>query len=135
MTAPSTERSRGSGALAGLRVLVVEDSFLVATGLARMVEQMGCDVVGPAPGVAAALALIDSPGCDAAIVDINLGTQSAEPVAERLRAAGIPFLFMTGYASPARLTDRFASARRLRKPPDPAVLRDAMMREFTGGRG
>ena len=33
--------------LSGLRVLLVEDSFLVATSITRLLEDLGCRVVGP----------------------------------------------------------------------------------------
>src|SRR5438445_666625 len=42
--------------LAGLRILIVEDTALVAGELVRVLRQAGCVVVGPCPSVPVALA-------------------------------------------------------------------------------
>ncbi|KQN92816.1 hypothetical protein ASE95_09235 [Sphingomonas sp. Leaf231] len=54
-------------------------------------------VVGPAGRVDDAMALVDRGGVDVAMLDVNLGSAMCFPVAERLAALGIPFLFLTGY--------------------------------------
>ncbi|ACL58665.1 response regulator [Methylobacterium nodulans] len=88
----------GSTVLARCRVLVVEDEYFIADDMARALEQLGAEVVGPAPSREHALALIASgERIDAAILDINLQGQSALPVAEALAAKGVPFVFATGY--------------------------------------
>lgn len=84
-------------ALAGKRILVVEDDYLIATDLARTLQAAGASVVGPAPSVDKALALIDAEMVDAAILDVNLNGDKSFPIAEVLHARGIPFLFATGY--------------------------------------
>jgi len=117
-------------ALSDLRVLVVEDVFLTAFRLKTIVEQFGCNVVGPAPSVDDALYLIENIGCDAALLDINLGDESVEPVARRLLALDIPFVFVTGYASPPRDSPLFRERPRLLKPLDPQLLQRVMQREF-----
>jgi hypothetical protein len=38
----------GAGELRGLRILVVEDSFLVADTIRDVLSESGCEVVGPA---------------------------------------------------------------------------------------
>lgn len=43
--------------LSGLRILVVEDNFLLAETLRMLLEDNACEVIGPAPRVAAALPL------------------------------------------------------------------------------
>lgn len=83
--------------LAGKRILVVEDDYLIATDLARTLQAAGASVVGPAPSVDRALALIDAETLDAAILDVNLNGDRSFPIAEVLHARGIPFLFATGY--------------------------------------
>jgi two-component SAPR family response regulator len=127
-TEPRTGSSRES--LSDLRVLLVEDVFLTAFRLKTIVEQFGCDVIGPAPNVEDALDLIDRRGCDAALLDINLGEESVEPVARRLIEMDVPFVFVTGYASPPRESPLFRERPRLLKPLDPALLQRVMKREF-----
>ena len=115
-----------------MRVLVVEDSYLAARSLARMRQDLGAEVVGPAPSVQAAMSLIESKGCDAAVLDINLGSETVEPIARRLDDEGRPYFFISGYASPkTMLADpRFASRRLLSKPVEPVLLNRAVAEEF-----
>ncbi len=80
------------------RILVVEDEYVQADALQQQLEDLGADVLGPVPSVAAALALLAAgPPIDGAILDVGLRDEMAFPVAEALRARGIPFLFATGY--------------------------------------
>ena len=116
--------------LKGMRVLVVEDSFLIAWSLRRILTELGCRVVGPVSTVAQAMRLIEERGCDAAILDVNLGTETSLPIAETLSARSTPFFFVTGYASPALSAHEFQAQRRLRKPLTEATLRNAMLEDF-----
>jgi len=54
--------------LNGLRVLVVEDSPLVATALSDMLAQVGCVVEANAPNMAAAVDAIENKEVQVAIV-------------------------------------------------------------------
>ena len=133
---PSDQVSPGTSArvadiMRGLRVLIVEDSYLTARRLARMIEALGGEVVGPAPSVQAAQHLLDTEGCDAAVLDINLGNETVEPIAARLQESHRPFLFVSGYSSPGFMNERFRSQRLLTKPVEPPALADAI-RELIG---
>jgi DNA-binding response OmpR family regulator len=77
------------------RVLLVEDEVLVALDIAQQIAEAGFEVIGPATSVAKAVALIAERGCDLAVLDVNLGHETAEPIAERLRARGTPFVVLT----------------------------------------
>ncbi|WP_424140598.1 hypothetical protein [Roseomonas chloroacetimidivorans] len=83
------------------RVLVVEDEFFIADDIALELHDAGLDVLGPAPNVAEALVLIEAAASDggiaAAVLDIALQDGRVTPVADALAAAGVPFLFATGY--------------------------------------
>lgn len=82
----------------GRRVLVVEDEALIAMLLETMLEDLECVVLGPAQTVAAALDLLGSGSqIDVALLDFNLGGQPSYPVADALRARGVPVIFCTGY--------------------------------------
>lgn len=113
--------------LRDLSVLVVEDSYFVAVALTQHLRELGCRVVGPAPSVQAAMNLLDRETCDAAILDINLGTETAEPVAAALAARHTPFFFVTGYSSPRLLGSIYESHARLLKPVSSDSLRDALV--------
>ena len=110
-----------TAALAGRRILVVEDEPLIAMMAAVALEEAGCTVVGPAPTLAEALRLAEEERLDAAVLDRNLGGQYSDPVAERLRERGIPFAVVTGYADTGLLPD-FADVPLLAKPFEPDKL-------------
>jgi CheY-like chemotaxis protein len=100
---------------AGLKVLVVEDEMLIAMLLEDMLTDLGCEIVGPVSNVEDALARLEQGGIDAAILDVNLGRGQSYPVAEVLRARGLPFAFATGYGE-AGVDARFKDAPALQKP-------------------
>jgi CheY-like chemotaxis protein len=104
-----------AAALEGIRVLVVEDEFLVATVIEDMLESAGCVVSGPIPRVAEALDAVDHGTYDAAILDVNLGGDRVDPVAGALSRRNIPFAFVTGYGAGA-LPNEYADRPRLCKP-------------------
>ena len=81
-----------------LRVLVVEDEFLITMTIEQCLQDQGCEVVGPAPSVEVALDLIDRERPQAALLDVNLDGRLSTPVAERLSALGTPYLL--GPATP-----------------------------------
>jgi DNA-binding NarL/FixJ family response regulator len=80
------------------RVLVVEDEPLVAIDIASVLENFGYEVVGPAGTAAAALSLLASEGCDAAILDIRLGQETSQDVALELAQGGVPFVILPAYS-------------------------------------
>ena len=87
-------------ALAGRRVLLVEDEALIAMNVADMLDTLGCTVVGPASRVGEAVTAIDTNGdIDAAVLDVNLDGEPSFRVADALVERGIPFLFATGYGA------------------------------------
>jgi len=88
------------GAIAGLKVLIVEDSLLLALELEAGLEDAGVVVVGCAAELSEALSMVEM-DFDVAVLDADLNGQSVAPVAEILRSIGRPFVFATGYADKA----------------------------------
>jgi CheY-like chemotaxis protein len=116
--------------LAGRRMLVVEDEPLIAMLLEDMLADLEMTIAGVAESVPAALDLVETgEGIDAAILDMNLRGRSVEPVAERLAALGIPFLFASGYGADA-LTSKHAGAPVLPKPFRREALEEALQQVF-----
>jgi CheY-like chemotaxis protein len=102
--------------LEGRRVLVVEDETMIAMLVEDMLGDLGCAVVGPAHGLDAALALAEGGGAiDAALLDVNLAGQPVFPLADALRAKGVPLIFSTGYGETG-LREVDAGAPVLQKP-------------------
>ena len=103
-------------ALAGKRILLVEDDYYMVSELAHRLTAMDVTVVATCPGVAEALQAIGAAhDLDGAILDINLAGEMVFPVADSLERLGIPFVFATGY-DPDVVPDRHADKIVLRKP-------------------
>ena len=105
-----------SSRLAGLRVLIVEDEFMVAIHVETLLEDFGCEVVGIAATVDDALALVRSERLDGVLLDGNLNGDSSAPVAAELSARSIPFVLATGYGRLDLDDACLNSAPRLAKP-------------------
>jgi CheY-like chemotaxis protein len=101
--------------MAGRRVLVVDDESMIAMVVCAMLEDLGCEVVGPAMDFDAAMALAQTAEFDWAILDLNLNGRTTLPVADILRRRQIPFAFASGHAA-GHLGDQFADVAWLEKP-------------------
>ena len=102
--------------LSGLRVLVVEDMFLIADEIARQLEAWGCRVVGPDGHIEDALDRIDGTELDGALLDVNLHGEPGFAIAARLTERHVPFIFLTGFDLPAAFSSEFQSSPKLTKP-------------------
>ena len=111
------------------RIMIVEDEALVALMVEDLLTDFGCQISGSFGAVDEALAYLTEaatppPALDGAVLDVNVGGTMVFPVAERLRAAGIPFVFATGYGALPR--KGFEEVMVLNKPIDPVLLEDAV---------
>ena len=114
---PAPEPLRAAtGAVHPARVLVVEDSIIIALDTEENLKRLGVAEVRLESSVTGALAAIEEVPWDFAIIDFNLGGESSEPIAEALRAAGVRFVLATGYAEGASSFDRLGAEAVLRKP-------------------
>jgi two-component sensor histidine kinase/DNA-binding response OmpR family regulator len=108
--------------LAGKRLLMVEDEFLVGMMAKRLLESMGATVLGPYATLADGLAAARHENFDGALLDFNLAGEQATPLADQLLARGIPFAFLTGYQRDS-VDARYADVPLLQKPIDSDSLR------------
>ena len=81
----------------GKKVLIVEDSYLLALTLEDMLIDAGADVVAIAPSVGIALQAMEQHTIDIACLDINLGFETSFPIADALAMHGIPFVFVSAH--------------------------------------
>jgi CheY-like chemotaxis protein len=78
------------------RILIVEDEYIIADVIREIVEECGCEAIGPYGTLSEALRACTSQDADAAIVDLILHGESAYPIADVLAKRRIPFGFATG---------------------------------------
>ncbi len=88
-------------ALAGKRILVVEDEAIIAGMIEDMLSELGAIVVGPAGTLAKAIELAGNEPIDAAMLDVNIRSERVDTVAKALRGRGVPFVLATGYGAAA----------------------------------
>lgn len=125
----------------GMRVLVVEDEFLVALGLEDNLRSLGYSVVGPVSSLSAAVDAAARERVDVAILDVNLNGEPVYPAAAVLADRGIPFIFCSGYTGSVRVPREFADAPRVAKPYTSRAIANALaellgegLPEWGGGR-
>jgi CheY-like chemotaxis protein len=116
-------------ALAGRKVLVVEDEPLIAMMIEDMLDDLGCTLVGSAANLQQALSIAEAEAIDVALLDMNLNGISSTPIADRLAARQVPFVFATGYGAEGR-TAPHNGAPVLKKPFDQKELALALHAAF-----
>jgi CheY-like chemotaxis protein len=116
-----------AGCLSGLRILVVEDSWHVATAVQSLLRSFGADVDGPVASAAEAEWLVAERIPDVAIVDINLrGGELAYDLIDKLSGLAVRIVVMSGYSAMRLHQDKVAAV--LHKPITEADLLAAVQR-------
>lgn len=110
-----------------LRVLVVEDSFMIVSALELVFNNLGWVMVGPATRIPQALDLVKTESFNAALLDINLDGEMSWEVAAALQARGIPFILSTGYEVGRLLPESLKENKFIRKPYDLAELETSIL--------
>jgi CheY-like chemotaxis protein len=99
-----------SESLEGRRVLVIEDSPVVAPFTVDVLAELGCEVIGPAPNMASAREMVEA---------------AVFPLCELLAAKRIPFVLTSGYAD-WTMPEKWQDRPRLQKPYTVAQVEEAM---------
>ncbi|MDI9847245.1 response regulator [Rhodoblastus sp. 17X3] len=99
------------------RLLVVDDDPILAFLVAEWLMEIGCEVVGPARSVPAALELVEREGValDGALLDVALEGEDSYPIADALALYGVPYAFVTGHGI-GGLAPGYRDAPALTKP-------------------
>jgi CheY-like chemotaxis protein len=113
--------------LDGKRVLIVEDEPIVAMVAEDILLDLGAEIVGPAAHLDDALRLASVEEVHLAILDVNLNGRMSWPVAEKLRARSVPYVFATGYGDAGMVGLEFG-APVVQKPYSQEDLREALSR-------
>lgn len=102
--------------LNGERLLLVEDSLIIALDAEDIATRLGAAEVMTAASVDAALDLIAAQPPTVAILDINLGSTTSFAIADALLERRIPFMFATGYGEQAQFPDQHRGRAVVQKP-------------------
>nr|WP_131196209.1 HWE histidine kinase domain-containing protein [Lichenihabitans psoromatis] len=116
--------------LMGKRLMLVEDSMMIALDAQGMMSDagLGVEIAG---NVADALRTLKVGAFDAAVLDVNLSGETSFPVADALLAGGVPFVFATGYGESTMIPARFRNVTVVAKPYDAKTLLHALGSAFT----
>ncbi|MBS1665026.1 MAG: sigma-54-dependent Fis family transcriptional regulator [Bacteroidetes bacterium] len=86
------------------KLLIVEDEFIEAENLERVLSKAGYVICGTARSVPAALSILDGKKPDFVLIDVFLkGPQTGIDLARTLRERGIPFLYISANSDRATL--------------------------------
>jgi DNA-binding NtrC family response regulator len=80
-----------------------------------MIEELGHTVVAEAGNMTEALALARTADFEIAVLDINVGGERIEPVADVIAGRCLPFIFASGYGA-AGAPEKFRDRPTLQKP-------------------
>ncbi|MEA1673089.1 response regulator [Nitrospirillum sp. BR 11163] len=108
--------------LAGLRILVADDEVMIALNLEETFREAGAEILSAAT-VAQAIVAARNPGLSAAVLDVRLGRETSEAVADVLTERGIPFFFYSGQMLSPGMQAKYPTIPVLTKP----VRQDAFM--------
>jgi DNA-binding response OmpR family regulator len=122
----------GASDLRGVRVLVVEDTWLVAKALKTALEGLGMVVAGPASNTADADRLVAEETPDLAVVDVNLKGEMAYGLIDRMHDRGVRVVVVSGYAVLPSSTKKAAAI--LQKPFSGAELQATLCQVMNLGR-
>jgi DNA-binding response OmpR family regulator len=98
------------------QVLIVEDEAIIAWDLTDSVETLGLTVVGPAHTLQQGFDFADRHELSAALLDINLGSETVWPLATKLCGNGVPIVFISASLDTTRIAVDFPTAKSLSKP-------------------
>ncbi len=78
------------------RILVVEDEPLIAVFISELLDDLGCECIGPIGDLKNGMQQAENGSFDAAILNLLIDDKYTYPIAEVLVARGIPFGFASG---------------------------------------
>jgi DNA-binding NarL/FixJ family response regulator len=92
--------------LNGLRVLLVEDSWIVAASLKSLLQMIGVNIVGPCHSLAEATAAANAGAFDVAVMDLDLNGQMSDNLIGVLHQRGFPVVIVSGQTVPETAAGR-----------------------------
>jgi CheY-like chemotaxis protein len=109
-------RPMAGSALAGRRVLIVEDEYFLADDLRQTLAECGAEVLGPVATLSEGLDIVAANNrIDSAVLDVRLREKDVFAISAALKSRKIPFVFTTGFGE-AKIPPEYGNVPRLEKP-------------------
>jgi DNA-binding response OmpR family regulator len=115
--------------IAGKRILIIEDRYLLAQDLGDVLGESGAEIVGIASNLEDGVVHAHFDKVDFAILDVDLRGESVFSIADILDERQIPYLFATG-VSVGDLPERFQHHQVVRKPFATRTVLNALEQHF-----
>ena len=112
--------------LDGLKVLLVEDEFLIAVDAEDLLRELGASEVSTANTFEEAEARVKAGGFDVAVLDVNLNGKMSFPIGRLLRERSLPFVFASGYTLESRAIPGLENEIYITKPYQLEQFRDRL---------
>ena len=106
--------------------LVVEDNMIIAMDVEDMLTDLGVENITVLNSVHDALEFLGKHSVEFGVLDINLGMETSEKIAERMVQQQTPFLFTTGYGETIDMLGNFPNTHVLQKPYNKSSLAEAI---------
>ncbi|MFZ3350093.1 MAG: response regulator [Xanthobacteraceae bacterium] len=116
--------------MAGCRILLAEDEGLIALELERILEEFGCEIVGPLASVDEVLENAQRGNFDGALLDVNLRGRQIFEILPALQKLGLRLVMTSGYDDVTLFPAAFRAMPRVAKPFDQKELRRVCEKVF-----
>ncbi|MFY9655826.1 MAG: response regulator [Methylocystis sp.] len=127
------------GTLAGLRILLAEDESLIGFHLKRILEDFGCEAVGPFGSLDEVLDNALHARFDGALLDVNLRSRQIFEILPALQKVGLQIILASGYDDATLFPPAYRAIPRVAKPFSERELLTICERTFVrasgGGKG
>jgi CheY-like chemotaxis protein len=121
-----------AGHLMSGTALIVEDNVIIAMEAEDVLRSFGFTDCRIAGSVSAALETIEDMKIAFAMLDINLGKDTSESIAEALQERSVPFIFASGYGERSLQAGAFKGVPVVTKPYGEREVRSAIARLLQG---
>jgi DNA-binding NtrC family response regulator len=122
--------SPSAGDIRGRRILIAEDEAMIALDLESMLQDLGCEIIGPVANVEDLVQQFETHHPDGALLDINLRGKQVFAVLPRLLEQGLPVIITSGYDDIALIPQDFRALPRISKPFNQTALRELCVTVF-----